>query len=56
MSEIGAVAPADQHAPATKRPPPERDSGKGSPPRRPREPQSDADLVEVESHQLDLEA
>ena len=45
MSGIGAVAPADKRKPIEERQPPERDGGKGSPQRRPREPQSDADLV-----------
>jgi hypothetical protein len=56
MSGIGAVAPADKRKPAEGRQPPERDGGKGSPPRRPREPPPDVDLVEVEPHKLDLEA
>ena len=56
MSGIGAVAPTDKRKPAEGRQPPERDGGKGSPPRRPREPTADADLVEVQSHKLDLEA
>jgi hypothetical protein len=56
MSGIGAVAPTDKRKPAEGRQPPERDGGKGSPPRRPREPPPDVDLVEVEPHKLDLEA
>jgi hypothetical protein len=56
MSGIGAVAPADRHLPVEGREPPERDGGKGSLPRRPRKPRSDADLVEVEPHKLDVEA
>ena len=54
MSGIGAIVPADKRKPVEERQP-ERD-GKGPPPRRPREPQSDADLVEVEQHKLNLEA
>ena len=56
MSGIGTVAPADKRKPVEERQSPERDGGKGSPPRRPREPRSDADLVEVEPHTLDVEA
>ena len=56
MSGIGAIAPADRRKPAEGRQSPERDGGKGSPPRRPREPPRDADLVEVEPRELDLEA
>jgi hypothetical protein len=55
MSGIGSVVPADKQDPVERRPPPERDGGKGSP-RRPRKPRSDADLVEVEPHELDVEA
>jgi hypothetical protein len=56
MSGIGAVAPADQRLPIEGQEAPQRDGGKGSPPRRPRKPRSDADLVEAEPHKLDLEA
>jgi len=56
MSGIGAVAPADKRKPIEERQPPERDSGRGSPPRRPREPRSDADRVKVEPRKLDVEA
>ena len=56
MSGIGAIAPADRRKPAEGRQSPERDGGKGSPQRRPREPQSDADLVKVEPRKLDVEA
>jgi len=56
MSGIGAVAPAYKRKPIEERQTTERDGGKGSPPRRPREPQSDADLVEVEPRTLDVEA
>jgi hypothetical protein len=55
MSGIGAVAPADKRKPIEERQPPERDGGRGSPPRRPRKPRSD-DLVEVEPRKLDIEA
>ena len=56
MSGIGTVAPADRQGPVEGRPPPERDGGKRAPPRRPRQPPPDADLVEAEPHKLDVEA
>ena len=55
MSDIGAVAPADRHAPTPGRQPPERDGGKKPKPR-PREPKADDDLVGVEPRKLDIEA
>ena len=55
MSGIGSVVPADKQDPLERRSP-ERDAGKESLPRRPRKPQSDADLVEIEPHALDVEA
>ena len=56
MSGIGSVVPADKQEPVERRPPPERDGGKRPPPRHPRKPRPDADLVEAEPHRLDLEA
>lgn len=56
MSGIGSVVPAEKQGPVERRPPPERDGGKRPPPRRPGKPRSDADLVEVEPHKLDVEA
>ncbi len=56
MSGIGAVVAADKPAPPETRQPLERDSGKGSLPRRPRKQLSDDDMVETEPHQLDVEA
>lgn len=55
MSDIGAVAPADRHAPAPGRQMPERDGGKKPKPRPP-EPRADDDLVKVEPRKLDIEA
>jgi hypothetical protein len=55
MSDIGAVAPADRHAPTPGRQSPERDGDKKSKPR-PREPKADGAMVEVEPHKLDIEA
>jgi hypothetical protein len=54
MSGIGAVAPASKQSPVEGNQPPEDDGGKR--PRRPRRPRPDADLVEVEPHELDVEA
>ena len=55
MSDIGAVAPADRHAPTPGRQSPERDGNKKPKPR-PREPEADSDVVEVEPRKLDIEA
>ncbi len=54
MSGIGSVAPTKTRLPVEERPPSDRDGRK--PPRRPPKPKSDADLVEVEQHKLDVEA
>jgi hypothetical protein len=54
MSGIGAVTPAKTKLPVEGHPP-ERDGGK-RPPRRPRKPKSDEDLVEVPPHKLDVDA
>jgi hypothetical protein len=55
MSDIGAVAPADRHAPTPGRQTPERDGDKKPKPRQ-REPKVDDDTVEVEPRKLDIEA
>ena len=55
MSDIGAVAPPDRHAPTPGRQPQESEGGKRSKPR-PREPKADDDLIEVEPRKLDIEA
>jgi hypothetical protein len=55
MSGIGAVTPAKSKLPVEGHQPPERDGGK-RPPRKPRKPKSDDDMVEVEPHTLDVEA
>jgi hypothetical protein len=54
MSGIGAVTPANKQ-PSVEGQQPERD-GRKRPPRNPRKPRSDDDLVEVEPRKLDLEA
>ena len=56
MSGIGVVPPAKSKLPVEERQSPERDGGNRSPPRRPRKPRSDTELVPVEPHKLDLEA
>jgi hypothetical protein len=56
MSGIGAVTPAKTQLPVEGHQPPDRDGGKRAQPRHPRKPKSDADVVEVEPHKLDVEA
>jgi hypothetical protein len=55
MSGIGAVAPTKTKLPVEGHQPPEGD-GRRRPPRKPRKPLSDDDLVEVQPHKLDVEA
>ncbi len=56
MSGIGAVPTAKSQLPVEEHQLPERDGGKRSPPRHPGKPQADSELVDVEPHQLDVEA
>ena len=55
MNGIGAVTPTNTEVPVEGHRLPEGD-GKKRPPRRPRKPKSDDDLVEVQPHKLDVEA
>jgi hypothetical protein len=55
MSGIAAVTPAKPKLPVEAHQSTERDGGK-RPPRQPRKPKSDDQLVEVEPHKLDVEA
>lgn len=54
MSGITPIAPADRKLPVDEPPPPERDGAR--PRKRARRTISQEDLVETESHQLDVEA
>jgi len=55
MSGIGAVTPASTQSSVEGQQPPERD-GRKRPPRSPRRPQTDDEMVAVEPRKLDLEA
>lgn len=58
MSDIGAVAPAEKLMPVDphRQQQPERDRGKAARRSKPRKPRSDDEMIEAESHTLDLEA
>jgi len=53
MSGINSVAPAEARLPIEPHEPLDQDK---RPPRRPRKPHLDDDMVEMPAHQLDLEA
>jgi hypothetical protein len=55
MSDIGAVAPAEKQTPVDPHQQTARDRGKSAR-RPPRKPPSDVQMVEAETHTLDLEA
>ena len=56
MSDIGAVAPAVEKSPVDAHQQTARDRGKKVRRPQPRKPPSDDEMVEAESHALDLEA
>jgi hypothetical protein len=55
MRDIGAVAPAEKKLPADPRRQPARDRATTAGRPQPRKPRSDDEMVETESHTLDLE-
>jgi hypothetical protein len=56
MSDIGAVAPAEKKLPADAHQQTARDRGKSARRPQPRKPRSDDEMVEAETHTLDVEA
>ncbi len=56
MSDIGAVAPAEKEMPVDPHRQPARDRGKSARRPQPRKPRSDDEMVEAETHTLDVEA
>ena len=57
MSGIRAVAcSSDARLPPEARPPPKRDAGDDTPPRRPRPRRVDSETEEAEPHRLNVEA